>query len=123
MFTHVMVGSSDLERSRRFYDATMQALEYQASEMAEGSSRFFYGDFGRGALGVGTPANGEPASHANGGTVGLRARDKDQVHAWHETGLANGGSCEGPPGLRQGGGYGAYLRDPDGNKLCAYCAG
>ena len=123
MFTHVVLGSSDPERSRKFYDATMQALGHQPSQMPEGSARHFYGGFGSGALGVGTPANGEPASKANGGTIGLAAQSQEQVDTWHAAGLANGGSCEGPPGTRQNGAgkpYGAYLRDPDGNKLCAF---
>src|SRR5438067_214578 len=122
MFTHVMVGCNDLDRSRNFYDATFGALGVQRSEMGT-ADRFFYGGF-PGAFGVGKPANGEAATHANGGTVGIPAPGKEQVDAWHAAGLANGGTDEGAPGPRMGGAmYGAYLRDPDGNKLCASCAG
>ncbi|HKX35157.1 MAG TPA: VOC family protein, partial [Rhizorhapis sp.] len=74
--------------------------------------------------GAGKPANGEPASFANGGTIGFAAPDKDAVDAFHAAGIANGGTCEGEPGLRPqapGRAYGAYLRDPDGNKICAFC--
>ncbi|MBX3593492.1 VOC family protein [Sphingomonas sp.] len=124
MFTHIMVGASDVERSRAFYDATMGALGYDPAQAPAGAGRLFYGGFGTGALGVGHPANGAPASFANGGTIGLAAPDKDAVDAWHVAGIANGGTDEGAPGVRPnapGRAYGAYLRDPDGNKLCAFC--
>jgi catechol 2,3-dioxygenase-like lactoylglutathione lyase family enzyme len=121
MFTHVLCGSSDVERSRTFYDATMQAIGHEAAKQPAGSPRIFYGGFATGAFGVGAPLNGEEVTHANGGTIGLRAPDADAVDAWHAAGLANGGSDEGAPGARQNGAsYGAYLRDPDGNKLCAF---
>jgi catechol 2,3-dioxygenase-like lactoylglutathione lyase family enzyme len=121
MFTHVMVGSSDPERSRKFYDATFGALGTEPSQMPAGSDRHFYGGFATGAFGVGKPANGEAQTWANGGTIGFRAKTPDAVDAWHAAGLSNGGTCEGPPGPRQNGAsYGAYLRDPDGNKICAF---
>jgi catechol 2,3-dioxygenase-like lactoylglutathione lyase family enzyme len=76
-----------------------------------------------GVLAVTTPINGEPASHANGGTVGFAASSPEQADAWHAAGLAHGGTaCEDPPGVREGSVgkmYLAYLRDPDGNKICA----
>jgi catechol 2,3-dioxygenase-like lactoylglutathione lyase family enzyme len=124
MFTHIMVGTSDAEAARKFYDATMGALGHAPSAAPAGSPRHFYGAFGKGAFGVGTPGNGEPVSYANGGTIGLQAKDKDMVDAWYAAGLANGGTCEGPAGPRPkapGNSYGAYLRDPDGNKLCVFC--
>jgi catechol 2,3-dioxygenase-like lactoylglutathione lyase family enzyme len=124
MFTHFMLGTNDAEKARQFYDATMQALGHKPSQMPAGADRHFYGGFGAGALGIGKPANGEPASFANGGTVGLAAKDKDAVDSWHAAGIANGGTDEGAPGPRPnapGNSYGAYLRDPDGNKLCAFC--
>jgi len=72
---------------------------------------------------VSKPIDGKPATHANGGTVGFTMAGQEQADAWHKAGVANGGtSIEDPPGIRQGGSgpmYLAYLRDPDGNKLCA----
>lgn len=124
MFTHVMVGANDVESARKFYDATMGALGHGPAQGPVGAPRLFYGGFGAGALGVGKPANGEAARYANGGTIGLAAKSKEQVDAWHAAGIANGGSCEGAPGPRPnapGRAYGAYLRDPEGNKLCAFC--
>ena len=69
-----------------------------------------------------TPINGEPATFANGGTIGFAMQSPEQADAFHAAGVANGGTtCEDPPGWREGPGgklYLAYLRDPDGNKLC-----
>jgi catechol 2,3-dioxygenase-like lactoylglutathione lyase family enzyme len=69
------------------------------------------------------PINGKPATAANGGTIGFAADSAEAADAFHAAGLAHGGTtCENPPGVREGGGlklYIAYLRDPDGNKLCA----
>jgi catechol 2,3-dioxygenase-like lactoylglutathione lyase family enzyme len=123
MFTHIMVGSSDVERSRSFYDATMQAIGHAAAKQPEGSPRLFYGGFATGAFAVGLPGNGEAHSWSNGGMTSFRAADPAAVDAWHAAGLGAGGTCEGAPGPRQeGASYGAYLRDPDGNKLAAFSA-
>ena len=125
-FTHIMVGSSDIEASRRFYDPVLGALGF--NNAPPGKSLFYMGPdgFAGGAFGVGVPRNGDPATFANGGTIGFRAKSREAVDAFHAAGCANGGSCEGPPGVREGAPgapYGAYVRDPDGNKLCAFVMG
>lgn len=120
MFSHIMIGSDDIEASRKFYDATLGALG--AKPATENEGRLVYMHNG-GLFLVTPPINGEPASHANGGTIGFAASSPEQADAWHAAGVANGGTtCENPPGLRDGKFgklYLAYLRDPAGNKLCA----
>ena len=120
MFSHVMIGSNDIERSRKFYDAVLGTLG--ARPATENNGRLVY-MHGGGLFLVTTPINGDPACHANGGTIGFAANSPEQADAWHEAGVANGGTtCEDPPGRREGAFgalYLAYLRDPDGNKLCA----
>ena len=123
MFSHVMVGNNDPEQARKFYDATFGALGIPGQHTPRGA---FYGSPETGMFGVATPRDEQAATHANGGTVGINAPDKQAVDAWHAAALANGGSCEGPPGPREYGDlpmYGAYARDPVGNKLCAFCHG
>ena len=120
MFSHVLVGTNDLQKAKAFYDATFAALGIGPGFMNE-DRRIFYR--GQGAsFGVTKPINGEAACLANGGTVGFACSSPEQVDAWHAAGVANGGaSCEDPPGYREGSVgklYLAYLRDPDGNKLC-----
>ena len=119
MFSHVMVGSNDIARSKIFYDALFGAVGGKpGSQDAKG--RLIYAHNG-GLLLVSKPIDGEPATHANGGTIGFAMTGADQASAWHKAGVANGGTAiEDPPGVRPGGQmYLAYLRDPDGNKLCA----
>ena len=116
MFTHVRVASSDLEKSAAFYNATLGALGIPAGMTLPGI--VMYQHAGNRFV-VGTPLQGE-ASHSNGGTIGFVASAPEQVDQFHAAGLANGGTCEGKPGPRPAvpGRY-AYLRDPDGNKICA----
>src|SRR4029077_5587988 len=120
MFSHIMVGSNDIARSKKFYDALFVAMGGQpGTEDAKG--RLIYAHDG-GRLMVSKPINGSAAPHANGGPIGFKMSDTKQGYAWHAAGIANGGTtAEDPPGVRPGGPYLAYLRDPDGNKLCAVC--
>ena len=120
MFSHVMVGSNDLDASRAFYDALFGAVGGKPA-MQDDKGRLIY--MHDGALFMVTkPIDGEPACHANGGTIGFRMTSAEQADAWHAAGVAAGGTaCEDPPGVREGGVgklYLAYLRDPAGNKLC-----
>ncbi|MEW9855109.1 VOC family protein [Novosphingobium sp. M1R2S20] len=117
---HVTFGSADLERGARFYDAVM--AEFGGSRMME-SDRAVGWSFPEGgtSIGICTPFDGAPANVGNGSMFALMASGEDQVRRVHGAALANGGSCEGEPGLRENGFYAAYFRDPDGNKLNAFC--
>jgi len=118
MFTHVMIGSNDLERSKRFYDATFTALGGELGQM-DARGRLVYSHQGN-RLMITTPIDGKPATAANGGTIGIVAASRQHVVAWHTAGSAHGGiAIESPPSERSNGSFVAYLRDPDGNKLTA----
>lgn len=122
MFTHVTVGADDVEASRRFYDAALGALGVEPGQGPDPKGRYWWRTR-LGAFAIGKPIDGEPACHANGGTIGFAMQTPEQADAFHAAGLAHGGTtCEEPPGWRDNGVgklYLAYLRDPDGNKLCA----
>ena len=121
MFNHVMIGSNDLARSKAFYDAVLGAMGAPPG-VQDPKGRLIYAHRG-GRLMVTTPIDGNPATGANGGTIGFAVESTDEGDAWHKAGVENGGTAvEDAPGLRggaTGGVYLAYLRDPDGNKLCA----
>ena len=125
MFSHIMVGSNDLDASRKFYDAILGAIGYPAG-VADEKGRIFYLS-PTGVFGITKPIDGNAATVANGATIGFAVQDTAGVDAWHEAGVANGGkSIEDPPGWREGAAgklYLAYLRDPYGNKICAMCRG
>jgi catechol 2,3-dioxygenase-like lactoylglutathione lyase family enzyme len=121
MFSHIMVGATDLNESKKFYDAVLGTLGVPPGNMDD-KGRVFYMTK-TGIFAISKPINGEPACGANGGTVGFSVDGPAQADAWHAAGVANGGTtCEDPPGVREGAMgklYLAYLRDPSGNKLCA----
>ena len=122
MLVNTCFGTRDLEQAGRFYDAVMGAAGHARTGASERS--IYYGSQGQGAgFAVTLPFNGEPASNGNGtmATVGVAGRE--QVDAMHAAALANGGSCEGAPGVRDNGFYVAYWRDPDGNKMNAVSMG
>lgn len=120
MFSHVMIGTNDLERARAFYDALLATIGVRPG--AKDRQRYFWRHAG-GIFGVSVPIDGEPACHGNGATLGFAMATPEQADAWHAAGIAAGGTpCEDPPGWRTSPSgarmYLAYLRDPDGNKLC-----
>ncbi|CAM4087694.1 Catechol 2,3-dioxygenase-like lactoylglutathione lyase family enzyme [Novosphingobium lubricantis] len=118
VFSHVMVGSNDIQKAKAFYDATFKAMG-GTEGVLDPHGRLIYQHNG-GLFLVSKPINGDPATHANGGTIGF-SMTAEQADAWYAAGVASGGTaCEDPPGVREGMPYYlAYLRDPDGNKLCA----
>jgi catechol 2,3-dioxygenase-like lactoylglutathione lyase family enzyme len=117
MFSHIMVGANDVQKSKVFYDAVLGTLGHDPGVIDEKGRCFYYTKTG--IFSISKPINGEPASHGNGSTVGFAAANPAAADAWHAAGLAHGGTtCEDPPGVR-GGLYLAYLRDPSGNKICA----
>ena len=125
MFSHVMVGTNDIERSKRFYDAVLGLLgagEPVRHKGENGQMRLFYRHAGA-AFCVTEPLDGKAANCANGGTIGFICETPELVKAFHDTAVAHGGtSIEGEPGLRDGSMgsmHLAYVRDPDGHKLCA----
>ena len=119
MYSHLTIGTNDLDKAQAFYDALFTAVGAAPGNRDE--TRLLYMHNG-GMLLVTKPINGEPATHANGGTIGFAFDSPEEVDAWHAAGCGAGGmSCEDPPGYREnpfGKLYLAYLRDPDGNKLC-----
>ena len=120
MFSHIMVGTNDLDKAKAFYDATLGALGVPPGFVDR--HRVFWRT-PTGVFSASLPIDGKPATAANGATIGFLCDSSAQADAWHAAGVANGGvSIEDPPGVREGPTgkiYLAYLRDPDGNKLCA----
>jgi catechol 2,3-dioxygenase-like lactoylglutathione lyase family enzyme len=121
IFTHVCLGANNLAKSAKFYDASLGALGIK-NLGPMGDTGVLYGSSGPEFI-ILKPRDGKPASSANGGTTGFAAPTRAAVHAFHAAGLANGGTDDGEPGPRAftPTAYAAYLRDPDGNKICAYC--
>lgn len=122
MIGYVTVGTNDLPRAAKFYDAI--AAEMGVGRMMDFETFIAWGKPG-GAAGVAAtkPHDGNVASVGNGVMVALEASDKEQVQRLYDIGLNNGGACEGAPGPRGEGFYAGYFRDPDGNKLNAFVMG
>jgi len=120
MFSHIMIGTNNLDKSKSFYDAVLGTLGVPPA-VVDGHRIFYMTKTG--VFSVSKPIDGQAATCANGGTIGFAAKSPEEVETWHKAGLANGGkSIEDPPGVREGANgkmYLAYLRDPDGNKICA----
>jgi catechol 2,3-dioxygenase-like lactoylglutathione lyase family enzyme len=120
MFSHIMIGTNDLDRAKSFYDTVLGTLGVPPARVD--GHRIFYMT-PSGIFSVSKPIDGQPATSANGGTIGFAASSPAVADAWHAAGVAAGGtSIEDPPGVREGSAgklYLAYLRDPDGNKICA----
>lgn len=120
IFTHVVVGTNDVARSREFYDAVLGTLGIKRVMNFENASLW---GIGGPEFMITKPGNGLPATYANGGTISFVAPSRAAVHEFHRVALAHGGKDEGAPGPRAftPTAYAAYVRDPDGNKICTYC--
>ena len=125
MYSHMMVGTNDIDKSKTFYDAVFGALGGKPA-ITDPKGRLIYLHNG-GLFLVTPPIDGQPATVGNGSTIGFAVTSTELADAWHAAGVAAGGKAiEDPPGWREGGGnklYLAYLRDPDGNKICTMMRG
>ena len=122
MIGYTTLGVNHLERARVFYDAALAPLGGRRTLTYERSQ--YYGSPERGAmLGITLPFDGQDASVGNGVMVALSAGSAAMVDQVHAAAMAAGATCEGAPGQRMDNFYGAYFRDPDGNKLCAFYMG
>jgi len=132
MFRYLSLGSNDLPRAVRFYDATMATLGHRRCDTGNEpnwDNWYGWGTYADGgarelALWVCEPFDGQPATAGNGTMIALQADSRKAVDAFHAAALANGGTSEGAPGLRpqyNANFYAAYVRDPDGNKLAVVC--
>ena len=123
MFSHVTIGTNDMEKARRFYDGVAAAVGLAPLMVVDGGTGYGRKD-GRAQLWIVRPLDKQSASAGNGITIGLEAPDRESVDAAFAAAMAGGGTDEGKPGIRahyHPNYYGAYVRDPDGNKLCAVC--
>lgn len=126
MISHVFIGITDFERALAFYTPLMAALglERKFADPAKPWAGWMAPGKARPLFVIGRPFDGQPHAAGNGQMTALLAPSRAHVECAHAAALANAGSCEGPPGLRphyHANYYGAYLRDPDGNKLCVCC--
>lgn len=126
MISHVYIGISDFARAFGFYEAIMRelGLHLKFSEPENGWAGWVSPNAPRPLFLIGKPFDGEAASVGNGQMIALLSPDRDTIDRVHELALQAGGRCEGKPGLRphyHPNYYGAYFRDPDGNKICVCC--
>ena len=123
MIGYVTLGTSDITRAAKFYDAIAKELDTPRMMGSEAENFIAWGKWdGPAGIGVIKPFDGNPASVGNGVMVALQVKDKEQVHRVYDIAMANGAADEGPPGPRGDDGfYAGYFRDPDGNKLNAFC--
>ena len=123
MIGYATIGTNDLERAKVFYDAVLAPLGGRRT-FANGERMQFYGSKDTpGMIAVSKPYDEQPASVGNGSMFGLPAASTEQVDAVHSAAIAAGAICDGPPGQRMPTFYGAYFRDPDGNKICIFKLG
>ena len=124
MFSHIMVGSNDIQRSKKFYNAILSVIG--AGSPTErvndaGKARLFYAHKGS-SFSIAEPLNGEPVGPSNGSTIGFVCDSPEQIQEFHDAAIAHGAtSVEDPPGLREnsyGSSYLCYFLDPDGHKIC-----
>jgi catechol 2,3-dioxygenase-like lactoylglutathione lyase family enzyme len=127
MIGYVTVGTNDIEKARTYYDALLGSIGATRLMAFDNGFTLYGTGWGRPGLAVTPPYNKEPATVGNGCMVAMVMDARDKVDAFHAKALELGGSDEGPPGLRSPEGdqafYGAYFRDPEGNKFCAYKIG
>lgn len=123
IFTHVVVGTSNVEAGRKFYDAVLDTLGLKRVMNFDAASLWSTGAEGSDLFMITKPGNGAPPTFANGGTISFNAPSRAAVHKFHEVALAQGGKDEGAPGPRSftPTAYAAYARDLDGNKIACYC--
>lgn len=126
MISHVFIGITDFSRAFPFYSAVMTELGLQLKfkDAARPWAGWMKPDVARPLFLIGTPFNGEPPTPGNGQMVALLAPSRAAVERAYTSAMRHGGVCEGPPGLRphyHPDYYGAYFRDPDGNKICVCC--
>jgi len=123
MLSHVHIGVQQFNRALDFYSAVLPELGWRLKfvEPERPWAGWRPADAERPLILVGRPYDGQPASPGNGQMVALLAPSRAAVDGFYATAMANGAVCAGPPGLRaeyHPDYYGAYVRDPDGNKLC-----
>ncbi len=127
MIGYATLGTNDIEKARAFYDDLLGSVGIGRLMVMDSGFTMYGASFGQPALVVTPPYNGEAATVGNGTMVAFPMKERAQVDSLHAKAIALGGSCEGQPGVRGPDGdqafYGAYFRDPDGNKLCAFRVG